>query len=461
MTEGTLPRPPVLFDEHPYRAEFGATLKLAWPLVLTQLAQVAINTTDVLIVGKLGAEPLAATALATGSFFILFLFAMGLATAVSPLVAQARGARQYRKIRRSVRQGLWASMTVGVPFMLVLAYLEPLALMAGQDPGVAARASDFMDIFLWCLPAHLVVIIFRNFFAAMDRPRPALYAVIGGIILNAALVWVLTFGLFGLPEMGLEGAALGSTITSYALAGILISVALIDRKLRRFHVLARIWRPDWRLYREIWRVGTPIGLAYTFEAGFFTLALYLMGLISTEAQAAHTIAIQLASIAFMVPMGISMAATVRVGIAVGRGDHAHVPRAGAAAYILGMSAVAFTALLFWSVPEPLVALFLDPSRPDSPRVAELAINFLLVAALFQLADGAQVLAMGCLRGLKDTRIPMLIAGFGYWVVGIALSISLGFWADLGGLGIWLGLAGGLAITGALLTYRFHRMANRF
>lgn len=461
MSETKTLSPSALFAERPWRAEFGATLRLAWPLVLTQLCQVAIHTIDVLFIGQLGAEALAASALATGTFFTLFLFGMGLATAVSPLVAQARGARQYRQIRRSVRQGLWATMTVGLPIMLLLYFIEPILLALGQNPGVSARASEFMRIYLWALPAQLAFVVFRNFFAAMDRPRYGLIAAILGIAINTLLVWSLIFGHLGLPALGLRGAAIGSVAASYFMCGYLIFIATTDRRLKRFHVLARLWRPDWHLYREVWRIGAPIGVSYLFESSFFTFALFLMGLFSTEAQAAHTIAIQCASVAFMIPMGISIAATVRVGLAAGRGDYEHLPRAGAAAFILGMLGAITTATIFWTLPETLVGAFLDESASDAAKVQVLAMQFLSVAALFQLTDSGQVLAMGCLRGLKDTRVPMYIAGLGYWVVGVAASLLLGFTFGLEGYGVWLGLAGGLLVTAVLLTWRFHRLAHRY
>jgi len=441
---------------HPWRAELRASLSLAWPLVLMQLAQVSINTTEVLLVGRLGAVELAGAALGSHTFHTIFLFELGLAIAVAPLVAQARGARQFRIVRRAVRQGLWTTTLVALPGMVLLWYVEPLLLLLGQSPAAAAAAEDFARPVAFGLAPWLWFFVIRNYMAAMDRPRPALYVMLAALLLNAGLGYCLVYGALGLPAWGVFGAGVTAALVAWFLPLALLAFALTDRRLKRFHILGRFWRPDWRVFAEIFRIGTPIGLALLFESTLFLAALYLQGLLSTVDQAAHTVAIQLTSVAFMVPLGLSQAATVRVGLAVGRRNPPAARRAAQVALCCGVVATTATAVLLLLLPTTLMSLFLDAAEPDSAAVIATGVAFLLVAALFQLVDGTQVIAMGILRGLKDTRVPMLIAGFGYWVVGLPLSLLFGFVFDWRGVGIWVGLALGLAAAAVLLVRRVRR-----
>ncbi len=439
-----------------WRREFNAMLKLAWPFMLMQVAQISINTTEVLLVGRLGATELAGAALGSQTFHAVFLFELGLAIAVAPLVAQARGAGQFRTIRRAVRQGLWTTTLVALPGGLLLWFVEPILIAAGQDPAAAAFAEDFARPMAFGLAPWLWFFVIRNFMAAMDRPRPALYVMIAAILLNALLGYGLVFGHFGLPAWGVHGAGVAAATVGCFLPVALLAFAVTDRRLKRFNILGRLWRPDWPLFRELFRIGTPIGLAMLFETTLFLAALYLQGLISTVAQAAHTVAVQLASIAFMLPLGVSQAATVRVGLAVGRGDLEAARRASKVAFVFGTLCTGFSALLFIAIPGVLVSAFLDAAEPETPAVLAAGVSFLAIAALFQLFDGTQVVAMGCLRGLRDTRVPMLIAAFGYWGVGLPLSGLFGFGLGMDGVGIWLGLAAGLAIAAVLLVGRLRR-----
>lgn len=436
-----------------WRSELVATLHLAWPLVLMQIAQMSINLTEVVLVGHLGAIELAGAGLGSQVFHAVFLFSLGLAIAVAPLVAQARGAREYRTIRRSVRQGLWATTVISVPGMAVLWFVRPILLACGQDPVVAEQAEHFARPVSFGLAPWLWFFVLRNFMAAMGKPRPALYVMLVAIVLNAVLGYGLVFGKFGLPQWGVMGAGIAAAIVDLFLPLALLLLIDRDRQLRRFTILRRLWVPDWHLFREIFRIGTPIGLALLFETTLFLIALFLQGLISTVAQAAHQVAVQPVAVAFMLPLGISQAATVRVGLAVGRGDPEGAAIAARVSLLLGIACTLVTAAILVAMPQTLIGAFLDPSEPDTPAVIAAGASFLLVAALFQLADGGQVIAMGCLRGLKDTRAPMLIAAVGYWLVGVPLSLLLGFHWGLDGVGIWLGLAGGLAAAAVMLVLR--------
>jgi MATE family multidrug resistance protein len=437
-----------------WRVELAATFRLAWPLVVAQLAQNALHLTDVILLGWLGSTYLAAGTLAT-TFLMPFLVAgVGVVGAVAPLVAQARGARNIKAVRRVVRQGSWVALLLAAAMVPVVLQIRPLYAAMGQDPAVTAMAGEFIDIAAWSLFPALGIVAFRSLLAAYDATRAILVITVLGVLLNAAVAYALIFGHFGLPRMELRGAATATLVTNIAMALMMIAYVVTHRRFRRFHLLVRFWKPDWRRFAEILRVGTPIGLTVLAEVGLFTAAALLMGWLGTDEVAAHAIALQCASMAFMVPLGLGMAATVRVGLAYGRRDPLAIHRAGWAAFALGTGFMALSCALFLTAGPAIVALFLDPGRPENANALALAATFLAVAGLFQLVDGAQVVAAHALRGLSDTAVPMMLAIFGYWAVGLPVAYGLGFVAGWRGVGIWLGLACGLAFVAVVLVTRF-------
>ena len=442
-----------------WRDEIVATLKLAIPLALAQLAQVAIHTTDVVMMGWLGRDDLAAGTLGSNILFPTFLFGMGIVMATAPMMAQALGARQYRAVRRSVRQGFWVSFAFAVPMGVLLWNVELIIELFGRTDESTAQAQAYLRAALWSLLPGLWIITLRSFVSAHSRPRSVLVVTVLGVGVNALGNYTLMFGNFGFPAFGVVGAGISTSIVNAVMFLVLIGFVVRDRRFRRYHILVRFWRSDWPRFREILRLGLPIGFAILAESGMFAAAAILMWLIGTNELAAHGIALQCAAVAFMVPLGISHAATVRVGLAAGAGDPGGVHRAGWVALGLGGMYTVLPITLFWLIPWTMVDLFLDLDISGNRQVAEVAVAFLGVAALFQLADGAQVIAVGVLRGLKDTRVPMVIATLGYWVVGFGTSILLGFWTGLGGLGVWIGLAAGLAFVAVIAIHRFHNRAR--
>ena len=443
-------------DRRAWRDEVFATLALAWPMILTNLAQVALQTTDVVMMGWLGAEALAAGALGSNLYFAFMIFGLGLITAVSPMVAREVGARRYsvREVRRTVRQGLWSAIAVSIPIWVVLWQTEPILLLLRQDAALSARAAEYMHAFQWAILPFLAYLVLRSFLSAMERPLWALWAGAIGFVANAVAAWCLIFGKLGFPRLELVGAGIATTFSSAVMFAVLAAVVLLDRRFRRYRLFGRFWRADWPRFRQLWRLGLPIGATLLFEVTIFNAAVFLMGIIGTAALAAHMIAIQVASLAFMVPLGFGQAVTVRVGRAYGARDAEAIARAGWTAYALGVGFMGVTALIMISAPRLLVGGFLDLSRPENAPVAELAVTFLAIAALFQLADGAQAVGSGMLRGLHDTRVPMWIAAIGYWGVGLPLGALLAFPLGFGGAGIWMGLASGLAVVAALMTLRW-------
>ena len=439
----------------PWRDELRSTLALAWPLILANLTQQLIQATDILLLGRLGATPLAAATLALNLTWTFSIFLLGLITASSPMMATALGQRfnAVRDVRRTFRAGLWLLVIVMPPYSLLMWNAGGLMMTLGISAELAAQGQTFLRAYMWIVAPWLLFQLLRNFVAAMERPRIVLWLSIGGIFLNALVSWALIFGHFGLPALGLVGSGLGSTITWLIMCAALIAVISTDRRFRRFHLFGHWWRFDRQRTVAMLKLGWPIGATMGLEIGVFALAAYFMGWIGAPAVAAHAVALQLAALTFMVPLGLGQAATVRVGLALGRKDEAGVARAGWTAWVLGLLFMATMALVMWGIPRQLITLFLEDA-PANAVVIGLAVSFLRVAAAFQLVDGAQVIGAGMLRGLHDTRWPLLFALVGYWVVGLGIGSWLAFAADWKGVGIWIGLASGLAVVAGLMLARW-------
>lgn len=441
-----------------WRRELPAMLALAWPLVLTNLAQIGLTTADVILIGRLGPEALAAGALATNLYFALALLGMGLVSATAPLMAEALGRARHavRDVRRTVRQGLWTCAAVCVPVWTLLWHGETILVALGQDPRLAAEAGPYLRALQWGLFPFLGFSVLRFFLAALERPLWPLAISLAGIPVNVALALALMDGWLALPPLGLVGIGVASSVTFALMFAALALLLVLHRRLRRWRLLGRFWRADWPRLRRLWRLGLPIAATLAFEVGIFNAAALAIGTLGAIPLAAHSIALQIASATFMVALGIAQAATVRVGLAYGAGDPDGVRRAGLVAIGLTVLFMAATAILMTAAPGALVGLFIGEGSQDGGGVAALAVAFLFYAALFQLADGLQAVAAGLLRGIQDTRAPMLLAGLGYWLLGAPLGLALAFPAGLGGQGVWIGLATGLATVAALLLWRWSR-----
>ena len=441
-----------------WREELAATSRLAGPLVLASLGQSLITTTDVLMIGRLGPDPLAASALAVNLFMVVMLTGTGLAVATAPLIAAAIGARAHslREARRSFRMGLWLCLFYSVVGSVLLWNAGAIFRLFGQDPDLSQQAEGFMRILMWSLFPALLVAAFRTLLTAFERTAVALIIILAGVAVNALLNWVLIYGYWGAPRLGLAGSALASLITNVAMAAALALAVARMRKFRRIHWFGRLFRSDWPRFRRLVSVGAPIAASWAFEVSVFSAAVFLMGLIDTTSVAAHTIALQIASLSFMVPLGLAQAVTIRIGMGYGAQDPEWIDRAGRVALALSMSFMSFAAAIIWLFPAQLAGLYLDLDRPDSAPVLALAVKFLLIAAIFQLADGAQVTAAAMLRGLQDTTVPMIYSGLGYWVVGVGVGAWLAFGAGWAGEGVWVGLAAGLLAVAVLLLARWSR-----
>lgn len=443
------------------RAEFRALARLAGPLVAANLLQMAVAAVDVIFVARLGTVDLAAATLGVFTFNLLLYALIGLTSAAAPLIAAELGRRAHavREVRRSVRMALWVGLTGCVPVVLILWHGEALLRLAGQEPEVALRAGHFMRIILLAVVPGVAAGIMRTTAAALGRPGWAFVVTALALGISILANWALVFGNVGFPALGLTGSALATVSATSAMAFAYAVILLTDSKLRRYRLFGRWWRSEWPRYREIVRLGVPIMLAWMFEGALFGGAAILMGLIGVTDVAAHAVALNIAAIAFQLPFGIAQASTIRVGLAYGAQDHAWIARAGRVALIAGIGVMALTAALIWSFPRLFVSAYLDLHAPGNAAVVALAVQFLAVAAAFQLVDGAQAVAAGVLRGLQDTRVPMLIALFGYWAVGFGSAALFGFRLGWGGVGIWVGLALGLLAVSVLLLWRWRMRAS--
>jgi multidrug resistance protein, MATE family len=448
MSDNTLPGSPELSRG----AHARAILALGLPLIASNLAQFSINLTDTIMLGWYDVTALAAATLATSLYFIIFLMGAGFAWAVTPIVAAAVAAGDETQVRRVTRMGLWLSVIYAVATAIPLMWSERFFLFIGQDPDVSALAQDYIRILAWSMIPGLIVTVMRAFFSALQHTSIILWATIGATLLNALLNYALIFGNFGAPELGIQGSAIASLV-SVTLSMVILFV-YAQWKVPQYRVLYRIWKPDPSAMKRVFLLGLPIGLTSLAEGGLFSASAVMVGWIGPVELAAHGIALQLASCAFMLHMGLSQAATVRAGHAMGLRDEAGLRRGGLTVIAMSVGFAAVTIAIFLMFSETLVSAFIDPAEPERETLLSVGISLLAVAALFNLVDGLQVVALGLLRGVQDTTVPMIHATISYWVIGLPVSYILGFTLGMAQVGVWLGLVVGLLFAAGLLMWRF-------
>jgi multidrug resistance protein, MATE family len=443
----------------PWRHELASTVRLAMPMALIQLGQIAMMTTDLILVGRLGDRALAAAALAHTVLFACFTAGMGLVAAVAPLAAQAFGAGEPRMVRRALRVGLWAACAVGTPMAILQLRGGDILLALGQEPASAALAGRYLAGIAWALIPAWSFIALRNFMGAVNRPEPALWITLFAIPINAVVAYALIYGAWGLPGLDLFGAGLATTLVDVGMCAAAMLIAATRRPFRKYRVFGGFWRADLALFTKLLGIGVPIGGALLLEYGVFAAAALLMGRISTSAVAAHQIAIQTSAILYMVPFGVSLAATVRVGHAVGRRDALGARRAGFTAIAIGVAFMSLMTLIVALARHAIPSVFLGQAAQFADTI-ELASALLLIAVSFFIADGAQAVANGALRGINDTRVPLLFAAVSFWIVGFASCLGLAFPLGLGAIGVWIGLSLGTILYAVLLLWRFHALTAR-
>ncbi len=441
--------------------ELTETLKLAAPMALTQLGQIAMTTTDLAFIGYTGDEAVAAAGLAGTIYFVGFTLGMGLMAAVAPLAAQAYGAGDAPLVRRALRTGLWAAFFIALPIMAFPLRGERILLALGQAGSTSHLAQQYLFGLAWGVIPALWFMAIRSFMGAVNRPQPILWITLAAIPANGLLAYLLIFGELGFPRLGLFGAGLATTIVNFGTFFIGLWFVTQRKPFSDYRVLTRFWRIDWALMRQIVVIGAPISIAFLLEYGLFSSAGLLMGLISTTALAAHQVALQITAILFMVPYGIGMAATVRVGHAVGRGDPAAIRRAGFIAMSLGLALSAFLTFVVVIARIAVVRFFLGGAVSGADATVGLAASLLLIGATLFIPDGLQATTSGALRGLKDTRMPLLFAAISYWLIGFSAAYAFAFFTPFGAIGVWAGLSLGTAVHATLLVLRFLRLTSRF
>ncbi|TNM63049.1 MATE family efflux transporter [Aliirhizobium smilacinae] len=431
-----------------------ATFALGIPLVGAQLAQMAIHTTDVILVGWLGTTELASVVIATQVFFIVFIFGTGFTSAVIPLVAQALGHDDKVGVRRAVRMGLWVVIAYCALMAPILWFSEPILLALGQAPDVASNAQGYLRIAQWGMFPALGLFAIRSFVTGLEKGSIVLYVTLGMFAMNFVVAYLTIFGHFGAPQLGLYGAALAAVCANATGFVIIIAYVQLQPMTRSYEIFVRFWRPDWPIIREVLHLGLPISFTILAETSLFAAASLLMGMIGKLELAAHGIALQLASIAFMIPLGLAQVATVRVGLANGRGDDLGVRRAGVAVLVVSIVFAIVGSVLYAVFPYFWGSLFLDTAQPDAAAVLALAVPLIVIAGAFQLVDGLQAVGAGLLRGLKDTRVPMILALIAYWPIGFTCAYVFAFPLGFGGKGVWFGFVLGLAAAAVFLCIRF-------
>lgn len=441
-----------------YPGHVKAITVLSLPLIGGHLAQQAIGLTDTVMLGWYGVRELAALTLSHSYFFVVFMLGSGFAMAVMPMVAAAAGTEDQTSIRRATRMGLWLSLGFGVLAMPAMWWSGSILRLLGQSPETSDLAAQYLRIAGWGMFPALLVMVLQSYLAALERTQIVLWIILFAALVNAVANYALIFGHWGAPELGIIGAAIASIVTQTAsLVAVAIYAVLV---LPEHQMFARFWRPDWDMLGQVFRLGLPIGLTLLSETSLFAATAMMMGWIGTVPLAAHGIVIVVTSATFMVHLGLGNVATIRAGNAFGRQDRAHMARGAVVVILMSLLAAIVAIAAFLLIPEVMVAWFLAPDDPDRAQIIGIGVLLFAAAALFQLVDGAQVIALSLLRGAQDTRIPMVIAVLSYWAVGIPVSYVLGFVVGLGGVGIWLGLAVGLAFAGVLLMHRFWRITIR-
>ena len=427
------------------------TMRIGMPLAAAMLAQMAMGVTDTILLGGLGPEALAAGGLGASLELTVMVVLQGVLAVVSVLVAQARGAGRDDQVPELYWTGMLLAVLLMIPSMALFGFAEDLLLLAGEPPDLARAVGAFVGLLRWCVPGALLGMgLMRAFLPAIGCGWLIFPVTVTGTVINGFSSYGLIHGLWGLPAMGMLGAAMATVLVTSLIAIALLLCAHASGTRRRF---VRAAKPRLRVLAEMVRIGLPIGATFAVEAGLFFSVALLVGLLGPSTLAAHQVALTTISVAFMIPLGLAQAANVRVGHRVGALDREGARQAGLAAIALGAGFEFVFAAIELLAPDQVVGLFLERSNVEAFATAK---TLLSVAVLFQVADGVQCVAAGALRGLGDTRVPFVLAALGYWGIGFPAAWGLTFWAGWGAVGAWSGLAAALMIVAALLTLRFSR-----
>jgi len=436
------------------KKEASTLLKIGLPIVGTQLLGMGLNVTDTIMAGNLSAVDLAGVAVGNALYHPVTLFGMAILVAINPVASQYLGARKFDEIGKSARQTLWLIGFLTIPSFLVIRNLDVVMFWTGVDPEIIPRATEYLKAISWGIPGLLVFAGLRYFSEGLAITKPAMYIAFLMLLLNIPADYILMYGKFGLEPMGAKGTGYATTIVQLCGGIAMIVFTASYRSFKRFHIFARTKGPDWTYIKELLRVGLPNGISSSMEVMLFAAVSVLMGTLSVTASASHQVALNIAATVFMIPFGLSMAISQRVGLAVGQGSIENARFRGFLGTVVCTLIMTGTAILIFSIPEVIVGIY-----TNDPEVMALAVSLIFYAGLFQISDGLQVGGFGALRGLKDTRMPMVFNFISYWLIGFSVGYYLGIVRDIGPGGLWIGLISGLSVAAVLHNTRFHLMTR--
>lgn len=433
------------FREHALR-----TLKLAFPVAVGQLGHVMLGVIDSMMIGKVGASHLAAASLVNGLFFLIMVFGIGLSTAVTPLVAIAKGASNDDECGIILRQSLLVNLAVSVLLVIATYILADMIKYMNQPPEVTALATSYLKILSFSIFPFMIFQTYRQFVEGLSLTTPPMYIALAANIINVIGNYILIYGKLGMPRLELDGAGYATFFTRCFIAVSLVIYVFSNKSLKRYDPTLRFRNINFPMIKKILNLGVPSGFQYFFEVSSFSFSAIMIGWIGKNQLAAHQIAINLASVTYMMILGIGVAGSIRVGTFLGADDRKNTRKAGFSAVSVAVMFMAVFGLTFILLRNYLPLLY-----TDNNEVIGYAVNLLIVAAFFQLSDGIQAVGQNILRGLTDVKVPMILSFISYWIVGVSISYYLGFILNLGVTGIWLGLLAGLTTTAIFFSIRFH------
>lgn len=440
----------------PFLTESRKTLALGIPLAGAQLAQISMSFVDTVMAGNYHPDDLASVAIGSSFFMPFFTIVIGILMALSPIIAQMFGARKLEFIGKNVRQGLWLALLLSLPVILILNHLQPVMNLLGFSDEVVHITAGYLFALSWGIPPVFAFMVLRFFNEALGVTRPALYITLVGLLFNILGNYTLIYGRFGFPELGAVGTGWATALVFWVMFLIMFGYTARKEAYRRYRLFRDIRLPEKKYIGEILRIGTPIGISMGMETSMFAVMALLMGTLGTSVVAAHQIAINFASITFMIPLGLSMAITVRVGQLYGSNQLQESRFAGFTGIALCTAIMCCAAVIMILFPEKIAGVY-----TNDPEVTGISAMLIVMAAVFQISDGLQVSGSGALRGLKDTKIPMIVNLTAYWVIGIPSGYLLGIVMGWGPVGLWTGLIAGLTIAAILHNIRFYHFTKRF
>lgn len=437
------------------KEHFKKTLTLAYPVIIGQLGFMMMNVADSLMVGRIGASPLAAASLGTSLSLIIFMVGLGVSISVTPLVAIALGAKKFELCGIYFRQSFLVNFVLSLITASITYICADLIKYFNQPPDVAGLAASYTKILALSTIPMMFFQTYKQFIEGLSIMRPAMFVAIAANAVNIFCNWMLIYGNLGAPALGLDGAGIATFFSRIFMMAALMLYVMNNKYFKQFDVSFHFKKINFPIIKKILSIGLPSGFQYLFEVGAFSSAVIMVGWLGTKPLAAHQIAINLASISFMGVLGISAAGGIRVGNAVGKQDISEVRKSGFTALILAVIVEIFTAAIFIIFKNYLPSLYINDGE-----VISIAASLLIIAGIFQISDGIQAVGIGILRGLTDVKIPTLITFIAYWIIALPVGYLLGFIFHLGVQGIWIGLLIGLTVSASLLTLRFNRRSKQ-